>query len=192
MSEGRRIPLTEAEGLAHVIAKMLEPACDRIEVAGSIRRRKSTIGDIELVIAPKFEPEGENLLGEPDRTVNREFELVNRLVVEGVFEDRLDKNGHRARGEKFQRLLFEGIAFDLFCVIPPAQWGVIMMIRTGSKEFNERIVTTRVKGGTVLQIGQEFRDGTLWDRGQVVSTPAESDVFEYLGIPWIAPEDRNG
>ncbi|MGV3617977.1 MAG: hypothetical protein ACO1SV_21840 [Fimbriimonas sp.] len=192
MSSGPRISLDQADVLAYRLIQILGPTCERIQVAGSIRRRKREVGDVELLMIPKLESAAENLFGESEAQVNRQFELVNTLVAEGVLEDRLDKNGHRARGERYQRVTFEGTPVDLFCCLPPAEWGYILMLRTGPAEFNERIVCPRVKNGTVLQIGQEFRDGALWDRGLKVATPEEEDLFDYLGIPWIAPEDRNG
>ena len=56
MSQGNRLSLQQARGLARHIVCELKPYCRRIRVAGSIRRRKETIGDIELVVIPKCQP----------------------------------------------------------------------------------------------------------------------------------------
>ena len=47
------IPLVKAKKWADRIVEILAPHCDRIEIAGSIRRQKPTIGDIEVVCIPK-------------------------------------------------------------------------------------------------------------------------------------------
>ena len=56
------IPLAKARGFAQIIAARLAPYCERIEIAGSIRRKRETVGDIELVAISR---RGTNLLGEP-------------------------------------------------------------------------------------------------------------------------------
>ena len=50
-----RWPLRQAAALARSLVTFLEPYCDRIEVAGSVRRQKADVGDIELVLVPKLE-----------------------------------------------------------------------------------------------------------------------------------------
>ena len=57
MSKTQR-PLPEAERIAAAIVADLAPSCDRIQVAGSVRRRKEVVGDIELVLMPHHAPAG--------------------------------------------------------------------------------------------------------------------------------------
>jgi DNA polymerase/3'-5' exonuclease PolX len=51
-------PLPDAERIAAAIVADLAPYCDRIQVAGSVRRRKEFVGDIELVAIPRYVPAG--------------------------------------------------------------------------------------------------------------------------------------
>jgi DNA polymerase/3'-5' exonuclease PolX len=51
-------PLPEAERVAAAIVADLAPFCARIQVAGSVRRRKEVVGDIELVAIPRYTPSG--------------------------------------------------------------------------------------------------------------------------------------
>lgn len=184
-----RIPLAEAEALARRVVEILAPACERIEVAGSIRRRRKDVGDIEIVCIPKFAPGEPDMFGDPTAPVNLQFQLMNRLEAEGVFRDRLSSVGLRARGEKFQRMIFDGFACDIFCVTPET-WGVQFLLRTGPADFNKRFVLQRGLGGTILKLGQRIEDGRLIDRGVALDTPEERDVFAAVGLPWINPEDR--
>ena len=49
-----RIPLAEGVKLANEVVALLETSCERLEVAGSIRRQKETVGDVEIVCIPRF------------------------------------------------------------------------------------------------------------------------------------------
>ena len=95
------------------------------------------------------------------------------------------KNGPRYK----QIQLPEGINLDLFIVQPPAQWGVIYLIRTGSAEFSHRFVTPRKHGG-LLPSHLCVKDGAIWSNNHIIETPQERDVFDLAGVPWIEPEKR--
>jgi DNA polymerase/3'-5' exonuclease PolX len=103
------------------------------------------------------------------------------------------KNGPRMK----QLALPEGIHIDLFIVRPPAQWGVIYLIRTGPADFSKWMVTQKSKGGG-LPDGCFLRDGCVWQHGDgktwppstIVETPEESDYFTLCGMEWIEPSKR--
>jgi len=187
---------------------MLRPACERIEIAGSIRRLKPEVKDIEIVAVPKMgavpvaieQPQlGGPLFG--DRLVNRLDESVGAWLDSGYAQPRLDKNGHRAIGAAYKRLEVSGrnrgwIALDLFSVLGDAQWGLIFMIRTGSgvgpsgtpiDGFGPAMLARwkQVSGGGYSLGGcLRERDGTP------VSTPEEEDVFRVCRAVWMPPEER--
>lgn len=167
-----RIPLGEAEKIACKYADMLMPYCERIEIAGSIRRRKAEVGDIEIVAKPL---PALDLFGSP----NGYHDLS--LPLPAV------KNGQRYK----QYALPEGINLDLFIVLPPAQWGVIFALRTGGAEFSRKLVTAKRYGGYLPSL-YIIRDGAVrrQDTGEVVPTPEESDFFALLGLDFISPQER--
>jgi len=118
-----KIPLAEAEEIASRVVEKLMPYCQRIEIAGSIRRRKSEAGDIDIVAEPKRVP---HLFGVP--------------FWQGIPTENLGlvvKNGDQYK----MVFLPEKINLDLFIVLPPAQWVVILAIRTGSTEFSHKLVS---------------------------------------------------
>lgn len=189
-----RIPLAEAERLAAQVVGLLAPACERIEIAGSIRRRKPEVGDIEIVCVPKRDaPTIHDLFGtrKDGPLVNLLDALCISLHARDVLGHRPDKNGRPAFGERYKRLTFEGVGLDLFSVLPPAQWGVLYTIRTGPAEFSHRLVTPRLQGGW-MPSGMRVQDGALWDRGAIVQTPEEADFFAALGLEVVPPEQRAG
>ena len=192
MSEKERIPLAEAERIAAELVEMLRPACERIEIAGSIRRRKADVGDIELLAIPRIMPV-RNLLGEPAASIDKLDLLCRELVRGGVLTAR-GANGRSALGPRYKRLAYQGFPVDLFSVLPPAQFGVLFLIRTGPAEFSRRFVTHRRRGG-MLPEWLVVREGALWQRMpdrllKLVDAPEEGDVFRLLSIDYIPPEAR--
>lgn len=193
-----RIPLALADELAAGVVEYLESACLRIEIAGSIRRRRQDVGDIEIVCWPRPAQAGRDLFGEAvpsdplDHALNGH---IDRLREAKVLSLRPDPNGRTANGSRHKRLLFHSrshqqpFALDLFCVLVPAQFGVIYTIRTGSAEFSHKLVTPRLLGGW-LPTGYRVHDGAIWQGETMVPTPEESDVFALLGAPRLAPERR--
>jgi DNA polymerase/3'-5' exonuclease PolX len=190
MSEKTRVLLSLALCWAEESKRLMDGTCLRIEIAGSIRRGKPDVGDIELVCVPKIMPSGEDLWGNPTSRTNLQLERVRGLVREGIFQYRLDKNGHNCCGAGNQRLFYKDFALDIFGVIAPSTWGVTFLIRTGPSEFNKKFVLQRVQGGEILQTGQSVRNGQLWDCRKALDTPEEIDVFRAVGLPWTPPGER--
>jgi DNA polymerase/3'-5' exonuclease PolX len=183
------ISLKEAIIVGKEAMSLLEDVCESCEFAGSIRREKPFVGDIELLIVPKVEERPDGLFGDL-KPVNLQFERIQKLIDEGVFEHRRSSIDTQCCGPRFQRLLYKGIPIDLFCVLPPAQYGVLMVIRTGSKRFSQSLMTPKHKGGK-MPFGMRVDQGVLWDRGKALETPTEKDFFDQLGVPWREPCDRS-
>ena len=106
----------------------------------------------------------------------------------------IKKNGPRYKAFEVNEPDNEYLKIDLFLVVPPAQWGVIFTIRTGSAEFSKRLVTKKKHGG-YMPSNMKQKDGQLWiglNNGQwlPLETPEEIGYFEALGIDWVRPQDR--
>lgn len=181
----RRWPFEKAAKLADAIAAALAPACERIEIAGSIRRRSTNPKDVEIVAVPRA---ARDLFG--DIAVDEPHELdvhVRRLIIGGRLTPRLNSAGVRCMGPRHMRLVAvqSGLPIDLFCVLPPAQWGAILAIRTGPAEYSERLVTNCKKRGLQCVDGR-----LLTPRGRVVETPEEADFIRECGLPFEEPWQR--
>lgn len=59
MSEGKRLQLATAHNLATRIRDSFTSVCEKMEIVGSIRRRRATVGDIEFVYIPRFQAAGQ-------------------------------------------------------------------------------------------------------------------------------------
>ena len=158
--------LTQARNIAENILTLLRPFCQRSEIAGSVRRSKPAVGDIEIVVMPKDDL----------------FEFSMPILFDGC---KFIKNGPRYK----QITLPGGINLDLFIVLPPAQWGVIFTLRSGPESFSRKCVTKR-SGGGLLPSNCMVRDGQVWQNGEPLSMPQEEDFLSFIGVADLAPMDR--
>jgi DNA polymerase/3'-5' exonuclease PolX len=145
-----KLKLAQAIPLAEKIKAALSPACERIEIAGSVRRRRPTVGDIEIVAIPKLRPDlgaQLSLFGEPSKMVSALDLLLNKMVSE---KNHLTWGGKN--GDLYKNFLVQfnsdgsEIGLDLF-ITTAAQWGYIFALRTGPGDFNKAWVTQKSKGG---------------------------------------------
>lgn len=195
MSAGIRVPLVDAWLTAQLLLAALAPGCERIEIAGSIRRRRPDVGDIELVAIPRLriEPAPGSLFDGPGTVeIDELAERIDALRGHGILVAAED---HPARGQRYAKLrhVASGLQVDLFSVRPPAQWGVIFLIRTGPAAYSQWLVTEARRRGFHVTGGALHRGGMGCNTEpcDVVETPEEQDVFAALGMGYVRPEHRS-
>jgi DNA polymerase (family X) len=137
----------------------------RIEPAGSLRRRRPTIGDLDLLAA----------VDDPAALIRA---LDRRPEVEKVLSAGTDKSSI---------LLADGPQVDLM-VCPPEAWGTHLVHFTGSKDHNIALRGMALDRGWSLS-EKGFK---VIDTGELLLDAEEADVYERLGLPWIPPEIREG
>lgn len=189
----RRMELPEAQRVADALAEALEPGCERVAIAGSVRRREPTVGDFEIVAIPRvldlFTPATPE---RPDLDT-----LLERLIGQG----------HMQRGERWgQRhrqcwLPRKRMTLDLY-LVSEETWGVQLAIRTGPAGFSKALVTRRCFGGflpndcTVHQ-GRIWRgrevdeEGNVIEPGTALVMTTERAVLEFTCGRWVHPDQRN-
>lgn len=145
------------------VKNVLGQYCKRIEIAGSIRRKCEDVNDIEIVCIPDIARWG--------------LEFV-RLVKSWP------KKIGEPTGKYTRRALPCGMALDLF-MCQPENWGLIYLVRTGSRNFSTRIV-----GVELPRAGYYSNDGFAWRGKEKIVTREEVDVFDLVGMKFIDPEDR--
>lgn len=196
MSQGQPMPWADAKVTADRLVEALRPGAERIEIAGSIRRRKAEVHDIEIVAMALLDARPDGLFG--TTAVNLLEERIAALMANGNLAPRMVENhradGHVDVGQKlgpaFKALITpRGIAVDLFVVRSPASWGCIYALRTGPGDWNTRLVTECKAIGRKVEGGQVWRwAGSAW---VTVPTPEEADFFRELGQAWVEPEERS-
>ncbi len=161
-----------ARAVAEGLAKLLQPGCRRIEIAGSLRRKKEEVGDIELLCIPKFEEASVDLAGRA-HLINCLDRELKKWIKFGVLDYRLNKKGNTTYGQENKLLVHvsSGIPVDIFST-DEEWWWVALVVRTGPKENNMRI--SRAASEICLRF----------------PCHSEREVFEKLGLPYLAPERR--
>jgi len=184
--------LEEAARFAVQVVGELAPHCLRIEVAGSIRRRKPDgIKDVEIVAIPK--PPFLEFGKKPGLAI---WLMLDELRSRGQVLPRYNKKGNViAWGAKYRATNWRGVPVDIF-LAEPDNWGVILLLRTGPAEWNHKLVTSEAYGGW-MSTGLALEGGRLVsftlhsdDEPTPIATLEESDVFRALGLPWIDPWER--
>jgi DNA polymerase/3'-5' exonuclease PolX len=174
--------LVEALPLAEGLVEHVRCVTVRCEVAGSIRRHKETVKDVELVA-----------IVEDYEGLYRRLADCGRFIKPGV-PDVVDWPAKP--GAKYVRMLLnEGIKLDIF-VATPDNWGGIFTMRTGSGAGPDGNPYTgfvpmmfarwkRVsKGGRMVGGQPTLPDGTS------LAVPEEDDFFRLCEAQWVPPQDR--
>lgn len=190
MSQGQPVPLASALPVAEALRALLATACERIEIAGSIRRRKPMVRDIEIVAIPRF-ADVDGLFEVAERIDLLDERIRDKLATGTIAARQVEvhrKDGavesQERMGERYKALVFAGLPVDLFMATPDT-WGCIFALRTGPGDWNTKLVTDcqryyrRVEGGRVVYMGRP------------VPTPEEADFLAALGQPWVEPWDRS-
>ena len=186
--EKRRWPIEVAEPVAKSLVKRLSPYCQGIEVAGSIRRRKVQVGDIELLCISKV-TSSQDMFGGLATSYYALDEALEDMTRGGdLLQRRLNKVGRPTFGPSNKLLVHTptGIPVDVFSA-SEQNWGMTMVVRTGPREFNVRMMAR------FLELGMKGHayGGVTDSQGNEVDCPDEATVFRLLGWPWIPPWERN-
>lgn len=177
-----------ARRVAERLAALLAPGCERVEIAGSIRRGAAEVKDVELVVVPKHQPDlfggaGFDLLNETLRLRCRERELIWRGAKGGTFTATPDLEGRRFYS---MSTVAEHVPVDIFAVRAPAQWGAIFAIRTGPAEYAKRLVTSARAQHLKCEDGRLVSLRT----GDEIATPTEEEFIAKCGLRFTPPHER--
>ena len=158
-----RVPLADAEAYIRPLIEKLRatPWAEQVDVAGSFRRRRETLGDVDILVASSHaHAVAQAFLG---------YEDVQQVL---------------ARGEtKCSVVLRSGLQVDLRIVLR-SSYGAALHYFTGSKPHNIAVRLLGVKRHLKINEYGIFR-GTRQIGGRT-----EEEVFKAVGLPWIPPELR--
>jgi len=188
-----RWPYDVALAIADELLKTLEPACERIVIAGSLRRRKPDVGDIELLYVPAVETQRDPNDMFASREINLADEVIRYLEAVGDLERRKNVKGSEVFGPKNKLLRHRrsGINVDLFAATQE-NWFNYLVCRTGPAESNLQIaMRARERGWKWNPYGVGFsRGGPLSGGADVHAVHSEREVFEFVGLPYAEPWER--
>lgn len=149
----------DVDRLERLIARM--PEVQRVQVAGSFRRRKETIGDIDILLSS----------AKPERVMTK---ILGLPLVAHVYATGPTKTSMRLKS---------GINVDVR-IVPGRSWGAALAYFTGSEPHNIALRKIAQKHGWKLSEYGLFKDGKM------LAGAAEKDVYDRLRIPYIEPELR--
>ena len=202
-------PLAAAQSDAEAMRDLLAGTYVRWDVAGSVRRQRPEVGDVEHVVQSRTAEVRVGLFG-VERTVNLLHDRLDALVAAGELAKHLYGDSGVRWGDRHRGVSFHGFAHELF-IADGANYGPTLAIRTGPAEFSKRLVSG------LLCRGLRNHEGYVWecdpcpscsdaqaDRGidcwrcgrrrlvpaRRVSVPDERAYFELCGVGWIEPEGR--
>ena len=166
--------LTKAKIIAAECIEKLRPFCQTIAVAGSIRRNRPLVHDIDIVLIP---------------------------ANQGMVAYTLSQLGKiKVGGGKIIRVgmgFTKGIDLDIY-VATPETWATLLLIRTGSKESNFRLcMRARSMGMTLKADGSGLfrlaRNQTEYENAPDIRIAGDSEesIFAALDLPYLDPEQRN-
>jgi DNA polymerase (family 10) len=169
-----RFQIHEAEKLIAGIIEHMEgyPGVDEIEIAGSLRRRKETIGDVDILVRCE---------GDGTPVVQHFVGFDGAARVEGAGET------------KGSIVLHSGLQVDLR-VIPARSFGAALQYFWGSKDHNVALRTRAVREGLrvnewgVFRVPEDADPLTLGkEDGERLAGDTEEGVYEALGMEWVPP-----
>lgn len=159
-----RIPLGMALPIALELIELLKsvPGVKAVEAGGSLRRRRATIGDLDLLAAANDSAAVmDAFVGHPD---------VVRVEGQGEVKSSVEFS-HNLRAQLW--------------VHPPERFGTALQYATGSKDHNVRLRELALKQGLSLSEQSFVRQD-----GEETLCATEEEVYSMLGLPWIPPELR--
>jgi hypothetical protein len=190
----RRFELETARRIVGELADLIRPACDRLEVGGSIRRGRPTVKDAELIAIPL------------NGSANTLHQFLDDLVARGEVEKAVyvDKNGKSSNrwGQKYRGILFQEIKVEIF-LATEINWGFQKWLRTGPGDANQYIMAYLIQQRARLRFidgGGWYSPGGLWHKPKdkwlaadkvQLNIPDEDTFFALLGMPYLPPNERS-
>lgn len=161
----KRTALAKGKQMAAKVERWLKPYARRLLLAGSLRRKRPTIGDIEFVVLPK-----------------------KSLGVEGLVSA-LEERGYRVGPSmRTAKKVVDGVKVELYIVHHPEEFGAMAFMYTGDRTFNMAMRKKAMAMGYLLnQYGVWTRD----KKRAILQSTQERDFFEFLQVPYHTPEERS-
>lgn len=209
MSDKQRFAASKALAVVRELLPALTPCCvpngpegrPWLKVAGSLRRKKAEVGDIEFVYVPEFGDVQNGLFSECGNLFDAALE---NLILQRIIAPRPNKNGVTAWGGKNKLAVHvaSGIPIDFFATTVRDFWNYLVC-RTGGAKTNLKIAMAAQERGlkwhntaSGFSITDADKANAALGRqditlGRFLVVNEERDVFTFTGLPWLEPHQRD-
>lgn len=178
MPKLNQLSLGEAQVIGNSVIDALRVACDRIEIAGSIRRKRPLVHDVDLVVIPigKWLKNKKGEI-EPFPNNNHWFDIP-RIIK--------DLNGEIVNsGPKIITAIVEDFQIDINCARED-NWGILYLLKTGPQEFNVQLCNRASRLMRKLKVYSG-----IWKGEERFPAETEEDIFMALELEPIHPVERD-
>ncbi len=184
----KRFPLAEVKPDAERVLKTIRDVkgVERAEIAGSYRREKETVGDIDiLVVTGSAQKVSDAIAGLPFvRDVVAHGE--KKLSFDVMLTMQRSRDEDRGAGASIPKsTLRPALRVDVRFV-KKDQWGSALLYFTGDKDHN--IALRKIAIGK----GWKLSEYGLFEGESVIASKEEKEIYEKLGLSWIEPRERTG
>jgi DNA polymerase (family 10) len=188
VSDKPQFPFAKAAAIADELVAALKPHCERIAIAGSLRRQKPTVGDVEILLVPTMGVQKVDLFATAQ--VSNADVAIAELLAKGTLAKRPNAKGSFTWGDQNKLAVHaaSGIPVDFFATTA-AEWYRSLVIRTGPSKFNIRLITTAKRRG--IQV-HAYQSPGLVDiaTGKPIPYTSERDFVEKCGVRYLEPWQR--
>ena len=188
MSGTTKVPRAQAIAVAREICAALKPVTSHLIVAGSLRRMKDMVGDVEIVYVPTWIEEQTGLFPGDVEPVDQAERVIDELRARDILRPRLGPCNITTWGPKNKLAIHTStrIPVNLFSTASDC-WSNYLVCRTGGQVTNQQIAAAALRKGWKWH---PYRDGFTDQAGRVVPVTCEQDVFSLVGIEYREPKDR--
>lgn len=203
-----KFPASIAKAVVRELLPELRPCClaggpdgePWLKVAGSLRRKKAEVGDVEFVYVAAVGEVRRDLFVERGNVMDAKLE---ELITRGVLTMRRSASGSFSWGPQIKLAVHaaSGLPLDFFATTAPRFFNYLVC-RTGSKENNVRLAASAAERGLKwhpfhggFEVVDLARAGRALERadmhtGQMVPARSEEEVFAIAGLAYLEPWER--
>lgn len=183
-----KFPRAQAIEVARFLHEALKEVTERIIFAGSLRRMKQQVGDVEVLYVPKWIEQQIGLFPGDVQHINQVDVVLEELRHRRILRPRLGVLNQTCWGpkNKLAEHIPSGIPVDLFSTSTDCWWNYLVC-RTGGEQTNRQIAVAAQQRGWKWN---PYRDGFTDENGRAIRVESEKQVFDLVGLPYRKPEDR--
>ncbi len=178
--------------IADMAVNGLRDVCHRIEIAGSLRRKKDFVHDIDLVLWPicdLVQTAQPDFFGFGAQAMEYPTQLIDLMMQNGWLDQRPDAYRRKLTLAAVEDDDPYTISIELYLCEPNgSNFEALLQMRTGCAEFNVQLAQRAKRIGKIYRAGYGIYDAA--DPERRLDDGTEAGIFAALMLPYVEPERR--